>query len=71
MRSRTVLLVMWMTILSATGFLHAQEKHEKLPVLERPFLGQKRPGMFPEMFAPGIISTGLHDVWLPGRSLHQ
>ena len=27
------------------------------PVLKGPYLGQKPPGMTPEVFAPGIIST--------------
>ncbi len=30
---------------------------EELPVLEGPYLGQKPPGMNPEIFAPGIISS--------------
>jgi hypothetical protein len=30
------------------------------PVLRGPYLGQKPPGMTPEVFAPGIISTGLY-----------
>jgi len=33
---------------------HAQDE---LPVLEGPYLGQKPPGLTPEVFAPGIIST--------------
>jgi hypothetical protein len=31
------------------------------PVLRGPYLGQKPPGMTPEIFAPGIISTDLHE----------
>ena len=42
---------------SATGAIHAKDG---LPVLEGPYLGQKPPGMTPEVFAPGIIST---DGW--------
>ncbi len=29
------------------------------PELRGPYLGQKLPGMEPEVFAPGIVSTGL------------
>jgi hypothetical protein len=29
--------------------------------LKGPYLGQKPPGLTPELFAPGIISTGYHD----------
>lgn len=31
--------------------------HENLPVLEGPYLGQKTPGLTPEPFAPGIVTT--------------
>ena len=30
------------------------------PILKGSYLGQKKPGMLPEMFAPGFISTGLY-----------
>jgi len=33
-------------------------KKEAFPVLKGPYLGQKPPGRMPEIFAPGIISTG-------------
>jgi len=39
----------------------AQEKTKNksdFPVLEGPYLGQKPPGLTPEVFAPGVISTG-------------
>lgn len=32
---------------------------EKFPVLKGPYLGQKSPGLEAELFAPGIVSTGL------------
>jgi hypothetical protein len=32
------------------------------PVLKGPYLGQKPPGMTPEIFAPGIVSTGLDEL---------
>ena len=32
------------------------------PVLKGPYLGQKPPGMTPELFAPGIVSTGLNEL---------
>jgi hypothetical protein len=31
------------------------------PVLDGPYLGQKRPGPTPEIFAPGILSLGFHE----------
>ena len=33
-------------------------KKNNWPVLKGPYLGQKPPGMKPEIFAPGIISKG-------------
>jgi Tol biopolymer transport system component len=36
-------------------------KQDDFPLLKGPYLGQKLPGMTPEIFAPGIISTGYHD----------
>ena len=33
----------------------------KSPVLKDPHLGRKPPGVPPEVFAPGVVSTGAHD----------
>lgn len=38
---------------------------EPFPVLRGPYLGQQPPGMQPVLFAPGIISTDLHDDFSP------
>jgi len=38
---------------------HAQQ--DDFPVLTGPYLGQKPPGDEAVLFAPGIVSTGLHD----------
>jgi hypothetical protein len=34
----------------------------RFPVLEGPYLGQKPPGKTPQLFAPGIVSTGMDDL---------
>ena len=34
-----------------------QVKPDEFPALQGPYLGQKPPGMTPEIFAPGIVST--------------
>jgi len=44
-------------ILIISGNLNAKED---FPVLKGPYLGQKPPGMKPEVFAPGIVSTKDH-----------
>ena len=38
--------------------------HDEFPVLIGPHLGQKPPGMMPEIFAPGIVSTGMNEAAL-------
>ena len=43
-----------LAVLMMSSGSHAQDE---LPVLEGPYLGQKPPGLTPEVFAPGIIST--------------
>jgi dipeptidyl aminopeptidase/acylaminoacyl peptidase len=43
-----------------TLLLAAQEKPAAFPVLQGPYLGQTPPGMAPELFAPGIVSTELN-----------
>ena len=34
----------------------------RFPVLEGAYLGQKPPGITPQLFAPGIVSTGMDDL---------
>ncbi|HUU04350.1 MAG TPA: hypothetical protein VMZ49_00595, partial [Patescibacteria group bacterium] len=36
-------------------------EQKEFPKLTGPYLGQRLPGTTPELFAPGIISTGLHE----------
>ena len=36
-------------------------QQEDFPVLKGPYLGQKPPGMTPELFAPGIITSGISE----------
>jgi hypothetical protein len=37
-----------------------QAQQDDFPALKGPYLGQKPPGMTPEIFAPGFINTGMH-----------
>jgi len=39
---------------------HSQTTSKEFPVLKGPYLGQRPPGRTPQIFAPGIISTGLY-----------
>jgi hypothetical protein len=47
-------------LLSASAFSLTIHAKDEMPVLEGPYLGQTPPGLTPEVFAPGIIST---DSW--------
>lgn len=46
-----------MTGVSSVTWLSNLSKEDELPVLEGPYLGQKPPGLTPELFAPEIIQT--------------
>ena len=45
----------------ATGLFSQQSQ---FPKLVGPYFGQKPLGMMPELFAPGIISTRSHEIWI-------
>lgn len=51
-----IAILLFMVIL----LTNCAQKHD-FPVLKGPYLGQKPPGMTPEIFAPGIISTGFRE----------
>ena len=34
----------------------------RFPILVGPYLGQKQPAIIPQLFAPGIVSTGMDDL---------
>ena len=52
MKSKGVFIGILLSIIFSSN---AQQ--DEFPVLRGPYLGQKPPGMTPEVFAPGIIST--------------
>jgi len=64
-RKRIVFVVIVLSLILAA---HNHARQEDFPVLKGPYLGQKPPGMTPEMFAPGIVSTELHDDAAPAFS---
>lgn len=49
------ILLILLSILNEISF--SQRKTEDFPVRNGPYLGQKPPGMKPEIFAPGFVST--------------
>jgi hypothetical protein len=57
-RHRVVVSAVWLCLLACVGAsIHANTTADGFPVLKGSYLGQKAPGMMPEVFAPGIIST--------------
>lgn len=55
-----------LTIFLSLNTVFAQENMENnpsFPSLEGPYLGQKPPGLTAEVFAPGIVSTGLYELF--------
>lgn len=55
-------------VLFITSAFPSRTHQEESAVLRGPYLGQKPPGITPEIFAPGIISTGFHDDYGPAIS---
>jgi Tol biopolymer transport system component len=54
----TIILVIFSILYFISSTLSAKDD---FPVLQGPYLGQKPPGMTPEIFAPGIVSTGYNE----------
>lgn len=61
MKQKTIFIEIVMLL----GLLFNTCTHQSdFPVLKGSYLGQKPPGDIPELFAPGIISTGNHEIWI-------
>ncbi len=60
-RAKNHLLVLSIVLIFAI-ISNAQDKKDTFPILKGPYLGQQPPGKIPEIFAPGIISTGLSEL---------
>lgn len=54
----TLFIALLLSVLAISSKSHSQDE---LPVLEGPYLGQKTPGLTPEVFAPGFVSTEHRD----------
>jgi hypothetical protein len=60
MKCKGLVLKLVFVFLIILLFVNCQEENN-FPTLTGLYLGQKPPGTKPEIFAPGIISTGYHD----------
>ncbi len=61
MKTICISIVLLFSMLAFSSNSYGQNE---FPVLEGPYLGQKPPGLIPEIFAPGIVSTEHHE-WGP------
>jgi Tol biopolymer transport system component len=55
--SQKIQLILAILFFSILGCTKVQQKSSDFPILRGPYLGQKPPGMIPEIFATGVIST--------------
>ncbi len=60
MRPLSLLIVMLLVCGGCAGPADNEDVPAPHVVLEGPYLGQTLPGAEPELFAPGIVSTGMH-----------
>ena len=72
--NRLKTLILLILLILSIGISHAQENSKDFSNLKGPYFGQKPPGMTPEIFAPGFISTEkaeLNSVFTPdGREFY-
>jgi hypothetical protein len=61
---KTIQKILVTFFLFAFGTSYAQQVESDFPVLKGPYLGQKPPGMIPEIFAPGIVSVGKYSEFV-------
>jgi|GEM_PF-359953 len=68
MKTTTIFVIVLLVVFIFSSDVLADKKTQAIsdwPVLKGPYLGQKPPGLKAEIFAPGIISTELHDDAAP------
>ncbi|TFH39035.1 MAG: hypothetical protein E4G95_02190, partial [Bacteroidia bacterium] len=54
-------IVVFIAIVLYGNLTSCQTNQKKFPELTGPYLGQKPPGMKPEIFAPGVLSTDANE----------
>ncbi len=68
MNKKTYMTKFWILILIVIVLIGCNNKNienetkENFPVLKGKYMGQKEPGLKPEIFAPNIISTGMDEI---------
>jgi hypothetical protein len=61
-RATTMMTVIGVVLVGALAAQDIGRTPGSFPLLEGPYLGQKPPGNLPQLFAPGIVSTGMDDL---------
>jgi hypothetical protein len=62
MKFKNILFILIITVLFSCKSEQAGKSEEEFPVLKGQYIGQKMPGLEPEIFAPGIISSGKNEL---------
>lgn len=57
-----IVLTFFLFVCAISKDSNKKNDQKKFPVLKGPYLGQKPPGILPEIFAPDIISHGFHEL---------
>jgi len=60
MKNHILILVLIISV--SCNVKHAENEEVKFPELTGKYVGQKEPGLTPEMFAPNIVSTGMSEI---------
>lgn len=73
-KSVAILIVIFAFLFVFSCAKDEQENDKDFPVIRGPYLSQKLPGMTSEVFAPGIVSTGINEAALvfspDGKSMY-
>jgi hypothetical protein len=56
-KAYVILIPVFALVVNACNTKKQHSKDSDAPIIERPYLGQKPPGLIPELFAPDIIQT--------------
>jgi hypothetical protein len=60
-RSIIFVIILLLFVFAVSVDSKKEKDHNTFPDLNGPYLGQKPPGLTPELFAPGIVSTNHND----------
>ncbi len=60
--SSIFLMILFVLFLNACNTVKQSSRDSDSPIIEGPYLGQKPPGLTPEAFAPGIVTTEHYEL---------